>query len=65
MSAAAAKRRRRQFKIGHRHLARICGKHVKGGRPIYKGGTSLSVADAIQRERMQAQAEMRRKQKKK
>ena len=33
---SAASRRRRQHAMGHRHLARICGGSVVGGRPIYK-----------------------------
>lgn len=48
---SAAKRRRRQHKIGFRHLARICGKSVVGGRPIYKATAQDSVAEAIARER--------------
>lgn len=48
---SAARRRRRQFAIGFRHLARICGKNVKGGRPIYAGRATRSVHEAIARER--------------
>jgi hypothetical protein len=51
MSAAAATRRRRQFKNGQRHLAKICGKAFKGGRRIYPAKAGLSVSDAIAKER--------------
>ena len=47
----ASKRRRRQFAIGFRNLARICGKSVKGGRPIYRRSALGSIAEAIERER--------------
>lgn len=46
----AAKRRRRQWAIGHRHIARISS-HKGHGRPIYRRKAMTSVADAIARER--------------
>jgi hypothetical protein len=61
----AAKRRRRQFKMGFRHLAKICGGSVKGGRPIYPPQRSRSVADAIARNRMIAAREAQARTKKK
>lgn len=64
MSAAAARRRRRWFAIGFRHLARICGGSVQGGRPLYRGASGTTVADAIERERAAARREMQRKVKK-
>jgi hypothetical protein len=58
-------RRRKQFAMGHRHLAKICGKSYKGGRPIYAGKSSLSVSAAIARERDFARRQAAMKQKKK
>lgn len=60
---SAASRRRRQHAIGFRHLAKICGKAVVGGRPIYKRKNLGSVAEAIQRERdfARRQAQIKRK----
>lgn len=58
-------RRCRQFSNGHRHLAKICGHGVKGGRPIYRGGSSLSIAAAIERERAAARRQMQMKKPKK
>lgn len=54
-------RRVRQFNNGFRHLAKICGSSIRGGRPIYSGRTSLTVAESIQRERDSARREMQRK----
>ena len=55
---SAASRRRRQHKIGFRHLARL-------GRPIYRRRAHLSVAEAIMKERAFAvrQAKMKSKRK--
>lgn len=53
--AQTAKRRRRQFANGHRHLALICGKSVKGGRPIYSAAKGGTVHDAIAREAARAE----------
>jgi len=53
----AAKRRRRQFAINFRHIARL-------GRPIYRRRRLLSVSEAISRERARASAEAKRKAKK-
>lgn len=61
---SAAKRRRRQAKMGYTHLAKICGKSVRGGRPIYKAKGQTSVAEAIARERAFAAREAARKAKK-
>jgi hypothetical protein len=60
---SAASRRRKQFANGFSHLARICGKSIKGGRPIYKRRNYGSVAEAIEREREFArrQAKIKRK----
>lgn len=60
----AAGRRCKQFANGFRHLAVICGKSYKGGRPAYKR-TSNTVAEAIARERAAAAREQQRKAKKK
>lgn len=62
---SAASRRRRQFAIGFRHLARICGKSVQGGRPIYARHSLVTVHEAIEREREFArrQAQIKRKKK--
>lgn len=62
---SAAKRRRRQMTGGNKHLARICGKSVKGGRPIYRRRALVDVGAAIARERAKAQMEAKRKAKKK
>lgn len=62
---SALGRRQKQWKNGHAHLAVICGHHVRGGRPIYRRAALVSVAEAIQRERMKAIAEKNRKAKKK
>lgn len=53
---SAAKRRRRQAKLGYTHLARL-------GRPIYKRHALSNIQDAIARERRQAQklAQIKRK----
>ena len=52
----AAKRRRRQLAMGNKHLARICGKHIKGGRPIYtphsKEFYTKKLASLIAKERL-------------
>lgn len=61
----AASRRRRWFKIGFRHLARICGGSFAGGRPIYTGIHGTSLQEAIERERATARREMQLKRKKK
>lgn len=58
-------RRCRQARNGYKHLARICGKAVKGGRPIYSGARTLTVQEAIARERRLAAQEQARKGKKK
>ena len=50
----AAKHRRREHTIGFRHVARL-------GRPIYHRKRSLTIAEAIARERQQAAAEGRHK----
>lgn len=42
-----AKRRRRQMRLGYRHLAKL-------GRPIYPPQKTRSVSDAIARERAAA-----------
>ena len=62
---SAAKRRRRQMSRGYTHLARLCGKHIKGGRPIYRRRSTGTVAEAIARERAAAVAEQRRRKAKK
>lgn len=41
---SAASRRRRQHKMGFRHLARL-------GRPIYRRRAHLSISEAIMKER--------------
>jgi hypothetical protein len=65
VSQQAAKRRRKQAANGFKHLASICGKAIKGGRPRYPSAMGLSVAQAIARERQQAAREAARKGKKK
>jgi len=50
----AASRRRRQMTTGYTHIARINGKHIRGGRPLYKRHHLGTVADAIARERAAA-----------
>lgn len=59
----AAKRRRRQAAMGYRNLARICGKNVAGGRPIYRRTALVSISEAIERERALARklAQIKRK----
>lgn len=51
-------RRQRQFKNGFKHLA-------KRGRPMYKSASGLSVAAAIERNRVKAAREQAAKGKKK
>lgn len=58
-------RRVRQANNRYRHLARICGGNVLGGRPIHASTTSGGVAEAIARERAAAARENARKSKKK
>lgn len=58
---SALGRRQRQWAHGHRHLAKICGKAVKGGRPIYRRRRLISVAEAIANERAKAAAEAARR----
>lgn len=62
---SAIGRRIRQALNSYRHLAKICGKNVTGGRPVYKKRTLGSIHSAIAAERAQAAAEQRRKVKKK
>jgi len=61
----AAKRRRRQLAMGNKHLARICGKHVRGGRPIYarhsKEFYAAKLAASIAKERLISNRKSQRK----
>jgi hypothetical protein len=49
--------------MGYTHLALICGRNVRGGRPLYRKRKLLSVQESIQRERSKAMAEAARKRK--
>lgn len=58
-------RRVRQANNGYRHLSRLNGVNIKGGRPMYPPTAGLSVAELIARERRRAAAEQARKKKSK
>lgn len=60
----AAGRRCREFGNGLARFAKVCGGSYRGGRRIYKATAHLSVAQAIERERVAAKREAARKAKK-
>lgn len=51
---SAASRRRRQWANGFAGLALICGKSIKGGRPLYRRRAHGSIGESIAREREHA-----------
>lgn len=55
----------RKFAKGFSGFAKICGRAVRGGRPIYTATAGLSIAQAIERERAIARRQMQIKAKKK
>ena len=61
----AAGRRCREFANGFSRFSKICGRAVRGGRPVYTATAGISVAQAIERERAAARRQAQIKAKKK